>query len=232
MESTGRTAEMRHSIVIPALNEELRIVKTLQALREIFDDAEIIVVDDGSADGTSKVASALGARVIRHERNRGKGAAVRTGFAQAMGDVIGFLDADGSTDPHDAKAVFEAAQEHDIAIASRSMRGAVITQAQPPYRKAAGIMLRFIVRVVLGLNILDTQCGCKALKRKVAEDIIPRMKSEGFDFDIELLYLAKKAGYDVYEMPVRWTDERETKVNTVRDGLRMFGGVLALRLRG
>jgi len=223
---------MRYSIVIPAYNEEGKIRRTLEALSVSFPGAEVIVVDDGSSDYTASIAEASSVKVLRHTGNRGKGAAVRTGFAAATGGVVGFVDADGSTDWADVRKVWDAAASQDVAIASRRMAGAVIPRDQPAHRRLAGYLLRLLLVALIDLDVKDTQCGCKALSRRALDDVLPFMMCDGFEFDVELLYLAKKRGYRIIELPVRWTDERETKVNVLRDGLKMLGGILYLRFRG
>jgi dolichyl-phosphate beta-glucosyltransferase len=222
---------MKYSLVIPAYNEGNRIGKTLQDARNILGkDKEIIVVDDGSSDDTSEVARNAGAKVVRHKTNHGKGAAVRTGMSSAKGDVIGFIDADGSTAFADVERVFKAVEGCDIAIASRRLKDSVLPVDQPLARRIAGYALRLIIGIILGLGIRDTQCGCKAMHRKAAERLLARMKSTGFEFDIEMLYLAKAEGLRVCELPVTWVDQRESRVNTIRDGVRMLKYVIALRL--
>ncbi len=223
---------MKYSIVIPAYNEEMRIGRTLEAVIASFPDAEVIVVDDGSSDATAAVAEAAGARVLRHGTNRGKGAAVRTGFAAAAGGVVGFIDADGSTDMADVRRVLDAAAVGDVAIASRRMRGAVIPRDQPLKRRLAGYALRFLLVTLMDLNVLDTQCGCKALSRSALDAVLPGMRCEGFEFDVELLYLAKRRGFTIAELPVTWTDDGDTRVNVLRDGLKMLREILRVRLRG
>jgi glycosyltransferase involved in cell wall biosynthesis len=220
-----------YSVVIPAYNEANRIGKTLESVKSAFPGAEIIVIDDGSADGTSKVASGYGVMVQRHESNMGKGAAVRTGFRLASGGVVGFIDADGSTDMSDARRVFDKVGEWDVVVASRRLPGSVLPVDQPGPRKLAGFMLRMLVRAVLGLSIMDTQCGCKAMSRRAVDYVLPKWGSDGFEFDMELLYLCRIGGFKVLETPVKWTDVKESKVSAVRDGLRMLVRLMQIRLR-
>jgi glycosyltransferase involved in cell wall biosynthesis len=223
---------MKYSIIIPAYNEGKRLGNTLEEAKRILGkDKEILVVDDGSSDDTSLVASKSGVRLIRHEVNRGKGAAVRTGLASAKGDVIGFIDADGSTSFKDVEKVFAAAKDCDLSIASRRIKGAVLPQDQPLARRFAGYLLRLLIRTVLGLGIRDTQCGCKAFRRQALDKVLPKLKADGFEFDIEMLYLARRFGLRVCEIPVTWVDQKESKVNALRDGLRMLKYVIALRMR-
>jgi dolichyl-phosphate beta-glucosyltransferase len=222
---------VRYTIVVPAYNEEGRLRSTLEALMREMPAAEVLVVDDGSTDRTSSLAESLGARALRHDANRGKGAAIRTGFAAAAGDVVGFTDADGSTDAADVRRVFESVDGHDVVIASRRLPGSVLPVDQPLHRRLAGTALRYATRLALGLRIRDTQCGCKAMKRRVIDDILPKLSSDGFEIDMEILYLAKNAGYSILETPVKWTDHRESKVSALRDGTRMLAGLIRIRLR-
>lgn len=222
---------MKYSIVIPAYNESKRIRETILRLRVFFDDCEIIVVDDGSVDGTDMVAKDAGAIVIRHSMNCGKGSAIKTGLSHASGDIVGFIDADGSTDPQDVKKVFEYANQCDIAIGSRRVDGAVIPIEQPRYRVVSGILLRTITTHFLGLSIKDTQCGCKGMKRNIVKHLIPHLRSNGFSIDIELLYLAKKRGLSIIEIPVTWVDSGDSRVNTLFDGAKIFLDIISIRLR-
>ncbi|MFH0861477.1 MAG: glycosyltransferase [Candidatus Altiarchaeota archaeon] len=222
---------MKYSIVIPAFNEAARIRKTLEGLKGLLKDSEVIVVDDGSSDATFDIAVATGAKVVRHRINRGKGAAIKTGFALAEGEVIGFVDADGSTSDKDVEKVFESINSCDVVIGSRRVTGSLVPVDQPGYRKISGLVLRLLVNALVGVKFMDTQCGCKAMNRKVVTDLLPRMRSNGFEFDIELLYLAKKRGYTVKEIPVTWINSTGSTVNVLVDGVRMFWQILMIRIR-
>lgn len=221
---------MRYTIVVPAYNEGARLRKTLGSLKEHMGNAQLMVVDDGSRDDTSQVAKEEGAVVKLHTVNKGKGAAIKTGLSEAAGDIVGFVDADGSTSPMHVRKVFDRVGECDIAIASRRLKESVLPVDQPPHRKISGILLRLLTKYLLGLDFQDTQCGCKAMRREIAHDMMPRIKSDGFEFDIELLYLANRMGYVVCEVPVEWTDDADSKVNPLMDGARMMRLILALRL--
>ena len=222
---------VKYSIVIPAKDEGGRIGETIAALKSEFgDEAEIIVVDDGSKDDTSGTAKKLGVNVIRHSVNKGKGAAVKTGFLSASGDVVGFVDADCATDVKDVRKVFELAGDYDLVAASRRIDGAVLPVDQSITRKLLGYVMRMTVQALFGLNVVDTQCGCKAMKKDLARKTASEMKSDGFEFDVEMFHLAKKSGRTIKEVGVRWTDNGESKVNPVTDSIRMLGGLIKLRL--
>jgi dolichyl-phosphate beta-glucosyltransferase len=223
--------KMRYSIVIPAYNEATRIRKTLESVKELLIDSEIIVVDDGSVDGTAGILEGTGVKLVRHGINRGKGAAIKTGFAIAAGDIVGFIDADGSTGDKDVKTVFESVNSCDIAIGSRKVAGSVVAVEQPPVRQIAGHILRLLVNILMGIPFLDTQCGCKAMSRRVVNDLLPKMRSDGFEFDIELLYLAKQRGYKIVEVPVRWVNSDDSTVNVLVDGVNMLWHILMIRFR-
>lgn len=206
------------SYVVPAYNEEQRLGASLEKLtayaaNQLY-NVEIIVVDDGSGDGTVDIASASFAqlpegptgKLLTHEVNRGKGAAVRTGALAADGDVVLYLDADLSTPPAETAKLLKAIQSGaDVAIGTRIQpEGGDMRASQPALRRIAGRVFAVARRRLLLSNVEDTQCGFKAFRRAAAREIFSRQQLEGWAFDGELLYLAERLGYTVAQVPVNW----------------------------
>lgn len=231
-------AQPELSIIIPAYNEEPRLPKTLDRIRAYLDarkvSSEVIVVDDGSRDGTvqlveSRSTSWPALRVVKNPGNRGKGYSVRHGMLEARGRIVLFTDADLSAPIEEADKLLAALATHDLAIGSRAMDRRLIQVHQAWTREWAGIIFNGIVRVVLGLKIEDTQCGFKAFDREHSQIIFQQQRIERFGFDPELLFLAKRHGLTVAEVPVRWSNDPGTHV-TLWDGIHaMFFEVAKVR---
>jgi glycosyltransferase involved in cell wall biosynthesis len=233
------------SIVIPSYNEELRLPATLERIAEylatIALHTEVVVVDDGSRDRTAAVAESFrsklpGLRVLSNGSNRGKGYSVRHGMLEACGDIVLFTDADLSAPIEESdKLVAALKQGYDVAIGSRAMDRSLISTHESLFREFAGIIFNKIVRVVLRLPFVDTQCGFKAFRRDRCRIIFEQQRIEGFGFDPELLYLARHHGLKSIEIPVRWGHSPATKVNMLSDSMKMFVDIFAIRwnaLRG
>jgi dolichyl-phosphate beta-glucosyltransferase len=232
------------SLIIPAFNEAERIGESLRAalryLEATSPGSELIVVNDGSTDSTSQIVrdvfaapSAITTRLIEHSPNRGKGAAVREGLLAATTPIGLFSDADLSTPIDEAPKLIRpiAAGELDVAFGSRALDRSLIGQRQPWRRDQSGRVFNLIVRLATGLPYWDTQCGFKAFRLDVFRPILERAKTDGFGFDVELLFLARKANLRMKEIPVRWNHVEGSKVNIARDSVRMLREVAALRTR-
>lgn len=227
------------SIIIPAYNESSRIRPTLDELLRYTQqrnwDVEILVVDDGSGDDTAQIVREYGKShaqilLVENPGNRGKGFSVRNGMLHARGDICLFTDADLSSPIGEAPKLFDAiAAGADIAIGSRWLRSDLQTERQPLYRQAFGRIFNLILRLVLGLNFADTQCGFKAFRREAAHRIFPLQRIERWGFDPEILFLARRMGLTVKEVPVVWAHSEGTRLHPFRDGLRMFVEVLRIR---
>jgi len=159
----------------------------------------------------------------------GKGGAIIEGFKVARGEILAFADADGSTPPEEVLKVVEHAKKHGAAIGSRWLRGSKILVKQPLPRRIASRTFNFLVRLILGLKFKDTQCGCKAFRREIVEDIVDVIKIKKYAFDIELLYLLKKKGTNITEVPIMWMDKKGSKLK-LRDVLNMFVSLFKIRL--
>jgi dolichyl-phosphate beta-glucosyltransferase len=229
------------SAVIPAYNEEARIGETLRLtidyLAKNAPESELIVINDGSTDATGAVArealapAKVQTRLLENFPNRGKGAAVRKGLLAAEKPIGLFFDADLSTPLDQTPKVIEpiARGEVDIAFGSRALDRSLIGRHQSWRREQSGRVFNLIVRVSTGLPFWDTQCGFKAFRLDVCRPILAAARIEGFAFDVELLYLAYRAGLRLREVPVRWNHSEGSKIELVRDSLRMFGEVMALK---
>ena len=226
------------SIVIPAFNEELRLPATLERIAAYLKDSrrevEVLVVDDGSKDRTAAVAESFRSkiptlRVVPNGVNRGKGYSVRHGVQEACGRIVLFTDADLSAPIEEADKLVDALQNFDVAIGSRAVNRSLITVHESPFREFAGIIFNKIVRVILRLPFVDTQCGFKAFVRERCRIIFEQQTIERFGFDPELLYLARHHGLCAVEIPVRWGHSPATKVNMLRDSLQMFLDVFVIR---
>ncbi len=229
------------SIVIPAYDEEERLPGTLERVTGYLKSgtwkfSEVLVVDDGSRDGTVRVAEEFRARVpsvrvLRNPGNRGKGYSVRHGMVEARGEWILFSDADLSTPIEELEKLWTAAEEAraQVAIGSRALDRSLIGMHQPFLRESAGKLFNLTARVVTGLPFWDTQCGFKLFEARAAREIFRRQRLEGFGFDVEVLFIARKLGYSTIEVPVRWNDVAGTKVGTV-SGLSAFLDPLRVRL--
>ena len=234
------TASPELSIVIPAFNEELRLPATLERigayLKTCGREAEVLVVDDGSRDRTAAVAESFRGkihtlRVVPNGINRGKGYSVRHGVQEARGQIVLFTDADLSAPIEEAGKLIEAlsAQNCDVAIGSRAVDRSLITVHESPFREFAGIIFNKIVRLILWLPFVDTQCGFKAFRRERCAIIFEQQTIERFGFDPELLYLARHHGLRAVEIPVRWGHSPATKISMLRDSLQMFLDVFKIR---
>ncbi|MFZ3262928.1 MAG: dolichyl-phosphate beta-glucosyltransferase [Terriglobales bacterium] len=230
---------IRYSFIIPAYNESSRIRPTLDELLRYSQDRswdiEILVVDDGSRDDTARIVREYGKAhpqilLVENPGNRGKGFSVRNGMLRARGDICLFTDADLSSPISEAPQLFDAiAAGADIAIGSRWLRSDLQTERQPLYRQAFGRIFNLVLRLFLGLNFADTQCGFKAFRRQAAQRIFPLQKIERWGFDPEILFLARRMGLTVKEVPVLWAHSEGTRLHPFRDGLRMFLEVLRIR---
>jgi dolichyl-phosphate beta-glucosyltransferase len=232
------------SIVIPAYNEEQRIGPTLERIRAYISGSrwttEVIVVDDGSSDGTARVVetevplfreSGMRLALVGDGINRGKGASVRIGMMTARGRVALFTDADLSAPIEEAPKLVEpiVAGETAVAIGSRGLDYGLIGTHQSKLREFAGRSFNRLMRLSVGLPFKDTQCGFKAFRRDAARDVFSRVRIDGFGFDVEALYLARKLGYETREIAVVWNHVDGTKVSMIGDSLTMFTDLLRVR---
>ncbi len=229
----------KYSFIIPAYNETARLGSTLDRVLSYLAgqgwDAEVLVVNDGSRDSTADLVRdwAQGhpeLRLIENPGNKGKGYSVRNGMLNAKGEVLVFTDADLSAPIPEAVKLFSAIDAGcDIAIGSRWLAPETQTHRQSLLRQLYGRLFNLALRILLGLNFKDTQCGFKAFTRSAAQTIFPQQKIERWGFDPELLYLARRAGLKVQEVPVAWAHVDGTRLSPLRDGIRMFGEVLKIR---
>lgn len=227
------------SVVIPAYNEARRLGPTLDRVAAYLGgrgvDYEIVVVDDGSTDATAELVSrhpAPGLRLVRQPENRGKGAALRAGVAAAAGARVLLTDADLSTPIADLERLEPRfAAGADLVLGSRAARGARIDRHQPLYRELMGKTFNRIIRLLGVRGIGDTQCGFKLLSGAAARDLFPRLTIDGFAWDVELVWLARRRGFRVDEVGVSWADSADSRVHPVRDSARMLRDVVRMRLR-
>lgn len=230
------------SIVIPAFEEEERlggsIRKILEYCQSSGENIELIVVDDGSKDGTAKVAETVTAefpdipsKVVRYEQNRGKGYAVKTGLLAASGEIALFSDADLSTPIEEMPKLIDPikADEYDVTFGSRALDRSLIGTHQPWRREQGGKVFNLVVRLQTGMPFWDTQCGFKAFNMAKFRPLLDLMRIHRFGFDVEFLYVAKLHGLRLKEIPVRWNNDERSKVNVFRDSLRMFNEVRQIR---
>jgi glycosyltransferase involved in cell wall biosynthesis len=230
------------SIVIPAYNEAVRLGNTLMAvvnyLRQSWPDAEVIVVDDGSTDDTAALArqifkdsGSLRTSVISYKSNLGKGRAVRLGLLAARGDIALFSDADLSTPITEAPKLIEpiVSGEYDLTFGSRALDRELIGVHQPWRREQGGRIFNLVVRLATGLPFWDTQCGFKAFRMSVCRPLVEAATVDRFGFDVELLYLAFRAGLRLKEVPVRWDHNEGSKVSVLSDSFRMLNEVGLIR---
>src|SRR5216110_2804435 len=229
------------SVVIPCFNEAARIGETLRLTLDYLTanapESELIVVNDGSTDTTAAIArerlkdARIETRLLENFPNRGKGAAVRSGLLAAREPIGLFFDADLSTPIEETPKLIEpiANGEVDIAFGSRAIDRSLIGVHQPWRREQAGRVFNQLVRLATGLAFWDTQCGFKAFRFDTCRPILEAARIDGFAFDVELLYLAHRAGLHVCEVPVHWNHAEGSKVSFFRDSLRMLREVIALR---
>jgi len=234
------------SIVIPAYNEAKRISRTLETLQKYLEctnwTSEVIVVNDGSSDETAAIVESYrdrwpALRLIENDGNRGKGFSVRNGALGAQGEVVLFTDADLSAPITEAPKLIDpiANGACDVTFGSRAVDRSLIGVHQSSFRETSGRIFNLFVQGLIGLRFKDTQCGFKAFRRRAAGPVFERQTIMGFGFDPEILYIAKKRGLRLREIPVRWDHAEGTKVRFLQDSCRMFLDLLQIRwndLRG
>lgn len=225
------------SIIIPAYNEEHRLPTTLEQARQFAENrtypVEVLVVENGSHDRTYQIAAAFAQehpqfRAIQ-ESERGKGRAVKRGMLLARGQYRFMCDADLSMPIDEIDRFLPPLQENfDLAIGSREAHGAV-RYNEPFYRHLGGRLINLVIRLLALPGMQDTQCGFKCFRGQVAEDLFSSLTMDGWSFDVELLFIARKRGYRIAEIPIPWYFMTESKVNLIRDTLKMVLDILAIR---
>ncbi|GIV08648.1 MAG: glycosyl transferase [Fimbriimonadales bacterium] len=230
----------RLSVVIPAYNEATRIERTMQRVVEYLNTRggtyEVLVVSDGSTDATESIVQGFAqahsqVQLLAYQPNRGKGYAVRYGILRARGERVLFSDADLATPIEELEKLEPYLDKgYPVAIGSRPLRESQLVVRQPLYREMAGRAFNKAVQLLAVRGIHDTQCGFKLFTREAAQDIFSRCRLNGFSFDFESLFYARRLGYDIAEVPIRWMHQEGSKVRLLRDGLRMLRDLAWLRL--
>lgn len=230
------------TVVVPAYNETARLARSLPVLLDHLqarpESCRVLVVDDGSTDGTADAVRALmPARpeldLISLARQQGKGAAVRVGMLASHSDVIGFMDADLSTSlAHIDQAVTKLERGSDVVIGSRALPSSHTVTAQPPYRRLGARVFREITRVIGAVpNTPDAQCGFKLFRGAVAHDLFASSVIDRWMFDLEILRLALHRNYKVSQIPVKWTNDPDSRLRLTLDTLRMVRDLARIRWR-
>ncbi len=230
----------RLSLIIPTYNEEEVIDNTLKTVVQYLVNGvysyEIIVVCDGCRDNTASLAHEAARKnrhikVINRQMNMGKGFSVKEGALSAGGEYIIFTDADLSTPIEEIDKLLKWMEKgYDIVIGSRALAESDIQVHQPWYREKMGKTFNLFVQALAVRGIKDTQCGFKGFRKDVAEKIFPLQTINGFGFDVELLYLAKKYGYTIKEIPVCWINREASKVNPLTHSFQMFLDLVRIRI--
>jgi len=228
------------SIIIPAYNEEKRILNTILTansyLKKKSFEYEILVINDGSNDRTEKVVFNLmdeinNLRLVGYSVNKGKGFAVKKGFIESKGDIVLFMDADGATPIDEIDKFLELIQEYDIVIGSRAIPKNDVVLKTSIHRKFIGRTFNFFVKNILKFSYFDTQCGFKMFNKEKTLEIFKNLKIYGFAFDLEILFLGEKSNLKIKEVAVNWENQAGSKVNLVLDSLRMFRDIIRIRIR-
>ena len=226
------------SIVFPAYNEERRLPKTLAETLSFLKNqpypAEVVVVENGSQDRTLEIARGFAREDpclrVFSESQRGKGRAVQRGMLEARGEFRFFCDVDLSMPVSEINRFIPPALSADIAIGSREAPGAV-RYNEPAYRHLVGRAFNSMVRLAALPGLQDTQCGFKCFRAGVVEKIFPCQTIMGWSFDVELLFIARRRGYQIVEVPIPWYFNPDSKVRVLRDSLQMGMDLLDMRRR-
>ena len=225
------------SIIFPALNEETRLPVALEQTTAFLNSqsysSEIIVVDSGSTDRTLEIANRFASQQpnlkVVHENQRGKGRAVRAGILAASGEYRLFCDVDLSMPIGEANRFIPPALTGvDVSIASREAPGAV-RYGEPAYRHFIGRGFNLLVRLFALPGLADSQCGFKCFRGAVADELFPLMTINGWTFDVEVLFIARRRGYHIAEVPIPWYYNPHGKIRVVRDSIQMFLDLWAIR---
>ncbi|MEA2012821.1 MAG: dolichyl-phosphate beta-glucosyltransferase [Verrucomicrobiota bacterium] len=235
---------MLMSIVIPAFNEAKRISESLCALESFAKKSknkislEVIVVCDGCTDNTEKVVQNSSfaknnlLHVISYKENKGKGYATKEGILSSSGEIVGFMDADASTDISELHSVYEYLFKNkvDIFIGSRRMPNSELHPQQPLYRRCLGELFSLVTRLLLGIPCKDTQCGFKFFRGDLGRSLFTKMQTKGFAFDVEILHNAFLQGYEIKEHGVKWHNNSDSRVSPFIDGFRMLQSISSLSI--
>lgn len=220
------------SLIIPAYNEEKRITLFFDSITRF--DGELIVVCDGT-DRTVEIVDAIASRrddltvrCLRFDHRLGKGGGVIAGLKEARAPLVGYVDADGSTSMKEMLRLFASLPQADGAIGSRWVEGSTLTEKQGFLRQIESRGFNLLIRVLFGLTYHDTQCGAKVFTKHAVDQVLPSMVSTGFEFDVELLWRLKTAGFFVEEVPIEWQNKSDSRVQK-RDMLRMLTGLFHIR---
>ncbi len=231
---------MKLSIIVPAYNESERIGAMLAAYLPFFaerhgDQFELIVSINNTTDNTAEIVRTWQARypqvhLLDEPRPIGKGGAIMVGGAQARGDYIGFVDADGATPPAAFQDLVEKIGSAGLIIASRRLPGAVVSPRQPRTRRVASWIFNWLVRRLFKLKITDTQCGAKLMTAAAWRDIMPKIGLTKWAFDVDVLFQTRRARYPISEVPTIWRDVAGSKLRVGRVSFQMFLAICRLRL--
>lgn len=231
---------MKLSLIIPAHNEEQRLPPVLESYTRYYSgkfgvDVEIIVVVNGSTDNTLALTEQYAQQhpivsVINEPRRVGKGGAVMLGLRQAKGELVGFVDADGSTAPEVYDDLITGIGDAGCIIASRWMKGSIVEPKQPLSRRVASRIFNFMVNLFFGFRVHDTQCGAKLFKRQVIGAILPEIGITKWAFDVDMLFCTRRHGYRIVEIPTIWRDAAGSKIQVGRASTEMALAMVRLRL--
>ena len=232
--------KMKLSLIIPACNEEGRIGPMLDRYLPFFldrygSDVEFVVVVNGNQDGAEGVVQGYKDRFpllncLIESGSIGKGGAVMVGINRAQGELVGFVDADGSTPPEAFQDLVERMEDADAIIASRWCSGADVSPKQPLRRRIASRGFNLITRILFGLRLTDTQCGAKLMRREAVLRVMPELGVTQWAFDVDMLFQLRRHGYRIREIPTVWHDVEGSKLEVVRVSVEMFFALVRLRL--
>jgi dolichyl-phosphate beta-glucosyltransferase len=226
------------SVLIPVYNEENRLSSNLDKifsyLKTFGQKCEVVIINDGSTDNTSKLLEEYkqkySLKVLSHEKNLGKGAAIQTGINSSSGGLILFTDIDLSVPIDFLSKFYEASKDADIVIGSREHKSSQVEVKQFFLRELAGLMFTYLTNAILWVGATDFTCGFKLFNREAAEKIFSKQKIKRFAFDAESLFLAKKYGYKIVELPIIWRHDKGTKVRFPQDMIESFISLIMIRV--